>query len=472
MAGVGGEGGQVIAEHGRGLSGQAIGRVSVALALVVATWWAVPAFVLNLAALYVRDLSIALPEEPGAASPLRGARVPWGVRLLPVVRLSSRVEPAAVWTVARVARLREYRGFESATLGCAWAPELCTTAGDRLRLSDAGHVRLATSYVRGGVEARSPVEAELIAWSCLKASAQPGRGSLLDACRARLVREAPAVAAVLSPSGVTVVGHYVDELTEASGGRLRAALESRAIDCAAGLDFLRGWVRRDGFLQAQLSAARGLADECPGNSEAQFYRARAADLAGLDVEARDAYSRSGVERHPEAAFWQIDFLLRHRAISSAPAASPRANPTRVYRAEDLLARYEDGAAMGPDTIVADPDAPEGRSRRAARFGAVLAYGPYVNLPYARYKVTFLLKARGGSLTGRIAQLVVREDGGAWRPYVWHRLLRDDDVGGSAYKRFEHEFTSSGEGTVSVAVVSLTDGPVFLDRVEVERVGPG
>lgn len=435
------------------------------------TWRAVPAFVLNLAALYVRDLSIALPEEPGAASPLRGARVPWGVRLLPVVRLSSRAEPAAAWTVARAARLREYRGLESATLGCAWAPELCTTAGGRLRLSDAGHERLATAYVRGGVTARSPLEGELIAWSCLTASAQAGRGSLLEACRARLVREVPAVAAVLSPAGVIMVGHYVDELTEASGGRLRAGFESRAIDCTAGLDFFRGWVRREGFLQGQLSAARSLADACSGNSEAQFYRARAADLADLDLEARDAYSRSGAERHPEAAFWQIDFLMRHRAIPSEPDASRRPDSVRVYRAETLLARYEDGAAMGPDTVVADATAPDGRSRRATRFGAVLAYGPYVNLPYGRYRVTFLVKAPGGSLTGRIAQLVVREDSGAWRPYAWHRTLREDDVEGSAYKRFEHEFTSSGEGTVSVAVVTLTNSEVFLNRVEVERVGP-
>ena len=455
----------------RGLSGRTIGRVGVALALVVVTWGAVPAFVLNLAALYVRDLSIGLPEDPGAASLLRGARVPWGVSLLPIVRLSSRAEPAAVWTVARAARLLEYRGLESATLGCAWAPESCVTAGGRLRLSDAGHERLASAYVRGEVKARSPLEGELIAWSCLKASAQPGRGSLIEACRARLVREVPAVAAVLSPTGVVMVGHYVDELTEASSVRLRAGLESHAIDCTAGLDFLRGWVRRDGFLQAQLFAARSLSDVCSGNSEAQFYRARAADLADLDLEASDGYQRSGAERHPEAAFWQVDFLTRHRAIPSEPDDSPRADPVRVYRAEALLARYEDGAAMGPDTVVADPDAPDGRSRRAARFGAVLAYGPYVNLPYGRYKVTFLVKARGGSLTGRIAQLVVREDSDAWRPYMWHRILRDADADGSAYQRFEHEFTSSGEGTVSVAVVTLTDGPVFLDRVEVERVGP-
>jgi hypothetical protein len=142
----------------------------------------------------------------------------------------------------------------------------------------------------------------------------------------------------------------------------------------------------------------------------------------------------------------------------------------VFEASGLKARYEDGMEMPSDTIVADADALHGRARRADRFGTVLAYGPYVRLPYGRYRVSLFVKARGDSLTGRIARLDVREDTDSWRPHDWSLTVRERELGRPGFQRFDHEFTSTGEGTFSIAVVTLMAGPVWFDRVELARVG--
>ena len=505
LAGVPREGGRPMNDGPRRAPARALVYAGAALALAPVGWWLVPVFVLNLAALSVRDLSIDLPEEAAVGPARPVSRVPWRLRFLTAVHPESRAQTEATWIAARAARLLEYRGVGSAALGCAWDVESCVTTGGRWRLSEGGHARLAAAYVRGDIDARSQFEGELIAWSCLKASSQPAHGGLAEACRARLLRQVPALGAELSPPGV-VVAHYVEEWTQASGALVHAALASGALDCRGALSFLRLWIERDGFRAAELEASRSLAAGCADLPEGQFYLARAADVAGDAAEALNAYARSQPEQHAEAAFWQIDFLARQgrceeaggrleefvrrwpeasvpsrssiagRAACSLSAASRFYAPSssggrapRVFEAESFRTRLEDGAAMAPDTLVADSQALHGRARVAERFGAVLAYGPYERLPYGRYRVSFFVKARGESLTGRIARLDVREDSDSWRPHLWSRTVRDRDLARSGYQRFDHEFTATHDGTFSIAVVTLMNDPVYFDRVELEHV---
>ena len=86
---------------------RALRYVGVALFLALAGMWLMPAFVLNLAALSLRDLSIDLSDEPAAVPAPRMSRLPWGLRLLTVVRPGSRVQTDATWIAARAARLLE-----------------------------------------------------------------------------------------------------------------------------------------------------------------------------------------------------------------------------------------------------------------------------------------------------------------------------------------------------------------------------
>lgn len=468
-------------------------------------WRLLPALTLNLGALYLRDLAIDLPDQPIVVPtpPAPASAVPWVVRALPAAGEGTASESEGTWLVARAVRLLEYRGLSSAGIGCAWNPRACTDVAGAVRLSDAGHAALAEGFASGRVRARSRLEAELLAWSCLKASSRSGDATLVERCQPRVGKGQTDAAAALSPTGIAF-GEYVDELNEATGARFSAALASKTMDCRAGLGFLRRWIARDEFRGTQLTASRSLSEACPDLAEVQFYRARAADLAGVPAEASGAYALSAPDQHPEPAFWQVDFLARQGSCDDArsrraaflrtwpQAADPfRASPgstrlcasaasrpdestphgaaRRVFGAETFPARFEDGAPMSADSIEADASASGGRARRAATFGAVLAYGPYLRLPYGRYRVSFFVKARGESLTGRVARLDVREDSDVWRPSVWRRTLRGRDVDVSTYRRFEHEFTSTGDGLFSIAVVSLATSAVYFDRLELERV---
>jgi hypothetical protein len=366
----------------------------------------------------------------------------------------------------------EYRGFSSRAVGCSWIPSACFEGAAGIRLSAVGQALVVGAYVNGRLDVETPMEAELMAWSCLSDSARSGDSWTTARCRARLAGAHPEAAVILSPDGV-VFGEYVDELNDASGARLGSALVARALDCQSGLSFLRRWIHRDGFQSSQLPAATSLAEGCTGLAEAQFYFARAADVNGREGEARAAYARSEAERHPEAAYWQDDFLARQgerTATGVTAIPNPRDRSPRLFSAEQLLARFEDGTPMAADTLVDVDEAGRTKARRASKLGAVLAYGPYIGLPYGRYRVTFFVRTASASPSARIVRLDVREDSASWRSYSWSRIIHGSEINGPAYQRFDHEFTSTGEGSFSIAVVTLTNDPVFFDRVELTPLG--
>lgn len=446
--------------------------VAAAVLLILVACRLAPVFVLNLGALYLRDLVLDSPSEHVMGPVSAEARVPWVVREMPLVASSSSLSTRAIWLVARTARLLEYRGASSRTIGCAWNPRACTDTVNGVRLSAAGHAALARAYADGRLSAGTPMEAEIMAWSCLTDAAGSGDTSTAQRCQSRLAAEYPVVAAALSETAV-VFGEYVDELNESSGARLGAALASRNLDCRGGLGFLRRWIRRDGFQPAQFAASASLAGACPGMAEAQFYLARAADVGGRAEDAGSAYARSEAAQHPEAAFWQADFLARHAAQAAdlpMSTETQRTEASRLFDAAVLPARLEDGTSMTADTLVVDEAVARTKARRASSFGAVLAHGPYVRLPYGRYRVSFFVRAGGARPSARTVRLDVREDSDSWRPYVWSRIVLGRDVDGPIYRRFDHEFTSTGEGTFSIAVVALTRDPVFFERVEVAPLG--
>lgn len=439
----------------------------VSLALV--TWLLAPLFVLNLGALFLRDLALDPPSERITAAAPAETRVPWVVRAMPLVRTNARASVDGIWLVARTARMLEYRGLSSRGIGCAWNPPACADSVAGIRLSAAGHAALARAYADGRLSAGTLMDAEIIAWSCAIHAAQSGDSSTAARCRTRLAGEFRDVAVVLSEAGV-VVGEFVDELSDASGARLGAALASHHIDCGGGLSFLRRWIRRDGFQPGQLAASSSLASACPDLAEAQFYVARAADVSGRPEETGAAYARSEPARHPEAAFWHADFLARHgQPIVPGPVAGSMPADGQQFDAAALLARFEDGTPMLADTLITDVDVAHTKARRGSAFGTVLAHGPYLRLPAGRYRVSFFVKAAGATPSARIARLDVREDSDSWRPYLAQRVLLGRDFTGSGYERFDQEFTSTGEGTFSTAVVTLTSAQVFFARVELTRI---
>ena len=183
-------------------------RATLGIALIVV---AAPALVLNLGHVYLRDLAM---ERPSAS-------VPWLVRELPLVRNSG----SGRWLTARIERLLEARG---AAVMISLAPD-----------APAG---IGRAYADGALRPYTPMEAELLAWSCLSAS-------LTEPCRARLAKEYPETAAALSETGI-LPAHYVDELNTVSGARLGAALAAGAIDCQRARAFARHWVSRDWFRPA------------------------------------------------------------------------------------------------------------------------------------------------------------------------------------------------------------------------------
>ncbi len=369
---------------------------------------------------------------------------------------------------------------------CDSSPALCRVEAGRLALTGAGHAALARAAEGGQVRGHTRAEWEVLAYSCLQAtSAAPG-------CRQRIAQGAPDLAPLLMGDGLYVAAS-VPELTQASGADLPSLLDDGHVACDDALRFLRGWVNASGFLAAQAPAAEAAAQHCAGQPELELYRARALDLAGL--AAGTAYDAAGFEQHPEAAFWRLDYLARRGQCAGAVAAAqaltarwpaaagglylsaawqqcahapPAActGATQVWPAEDLLAQASDGSDLGRQNIVADAAAADGQARHSSAFGTVLAYGPYVDLPYGRYRATFVLRAQPLAGYSPVARLVVRSDYADWRTYLWSTEAVSAAASGEAYRRLSYEFTHPGEGAVSVAVVALTSQPVWVDQVEI------
>lgn len=475
-------------------------------AILVLTHLSIQALALNLTVLYLRDLSLSPPyllSSDRLAAHRKGFLL--ANRLLARLPSTRQTEVQMLWLSARVARQLESRGESSGEVGCAWNPAVCRQSDDNTRLYDHGHGQIAEAYAAGQIQVHIPLERELVAYSCLRALEQT---TSIDAGRACLERIATAwseMAPLAKRTGV-YVARYVSELTLMSSAYLGRLMDKKVLTCRDALGFLRGWIGVDGFNVAQVEGARIAAQHCPDVPELQFYHARAADLAGFWAQARDAYEKAAPAFHPEVAFWQIDFLARSGDCAGAIASSQAylqtwpeagnglqlstglrtccteqagcpsvitsrscANRLLVFEAQDLYSRFAESDIRLHDNIVEDMSASGGLARRSQRFATFVAFGPYTQLPYGRYRVTFYIKAEGPVPRGKLAKIDVRVDYADWRLYFWSGEVVTSQVTGASYKAFTHEFTHTGEGYASVAVLSLTDDPVWVDRVDVEDV---
>jgi len=429
---------------------------------------AAPVIQLNVARLPLLALATQapLPGEAGTRGP--AASVPAVMRSMPLAAYADQTRVEALWISARYARLLEFVGQASNTVGCAWDAQLCRMADGVTRLTARGHVVLAEAVARGAIGAHSRLDAEVALLSCIEATPGPDGARVRRACGQRLAVDWPEIAPALL-ARVPVIGSYAPELSELSARPLAQGTASPDFGCSEGLAFLRSWVHAQGVTTGQLESSRALAGRCPSSNEIRFYHARSADLAGLVDEARLEYEASGPSRHPEAAFWLADF--RSRTNRPTPVATaPCDTATTILEESSLPARYEDGSAMGADTIVNDPDAADGHARASTRFGTVLAYGPYLSLPHGQYTVSFLVRSSGASAAGRVVRLDVRQDNTDWRIEQVSRILQEQDLKLARYQRIAVPFTSIGQGTVSFAVVTLTASTTWFDRLELRRDG--
>lgn len=483
--------------------GRWLKRAGVALvgALLLAAGFA-PSQSVNLAHLYLLESLSADAELTQPGSEAGPVAVPSIFGTMPFAGLHANARLKGIWAGMRYARLLERRGLSSDQVGCAWDPSTCVVAENLTRPSPSAEQALVRGFVDGRIAIRSRLDAELLALACLRVAAMPDASTLARGCRDRLAFQWPDLVPALDGTAL-VVGEYADELTVTSARRLADALSGDEAACGAGRAFLRSWITARGFSTDQIDAAAALVSRCQAGDELALYYARAADLAGRPADARVAYEQAGPDRHGEVAFWHAEFLIRTDTCGAAAAAVDRfsrefrspvsaahlqatlaarcgmAAPSRsaacgdqswIWRAAELPARAEDGVALSPETIVPDAGAPSGQTRRATRFGTVLAFGPYVRLPYGQYRATFVLRAAGASLTGRVARLDVREDTNGWRPLLRSRIVRGRQIDPRGYSRFEDTFTVTGEGIVSFAVVTLTGEPVWFDRIELRPEG--
>ena len=481
--------------------------VGLGLAALLLAFRAVLAGVPNLAALYWRDVSLPAPARP-AVTQLAAHRHAFRAtgRFVPP---SGRTAVDMLWFSTRLARQLEGRWEESAEVGCAWDPGACEQVGRNTRLSPRGHAQIATAFVQGQLEGHTPLDRELIVYSCLKVLESPGVTQAGEICLERLGARWPEMSPLATRSGLYVARH-VPELTALNSVTLGQLLDQEKLTCEEALGFLRDWVRGDGFIPAQLESAGMAAAGCPDSAETQLYYARAADLASQRDQARTAYATVGPAVHPEAAFWQIDFLARSGDCAGAVANSQAylqtwpdgeqglrlssalraccadhggcpesvtaeicASQPMVFEAEDLLSRFAESEVIVEDNFYPDADASEGLARRSQRVHTFVAYGPYISLPYGRYRVTFYLKAEGSGAWAiypdLVARLDVRVDYTDWRTHFWSSRVFKSQAVSDDYQMLAHEFTHSGEGYVSIAVLALTDQALWVDRVEVEDV---
>jgi len=496
--------------------------VLLALVFVVLVNSLFPMLASNLAMIYLQDLSMPLPLTQGVGTTTRmvhKSSYELALQSLAWLPRSSGSDTQMLWTATRIARQLEVNGDSSRGVICGWNPDLCQPVGDNLRLSADGHLRIAMAYTAGRVIGNTVLEKELVALSCLTMVMRPAWIRVGEACLSRAAKDWPKM--ILAPN--ILAGRYsivtdsvdlyvardVSELNKANSVYLENLLTEEPLSCQGAIDFLRRWIALGGFSEDQTEGIRMTLDHCPGTVELWYIYAKASELAGFSVQARNYYEKAGesLNAHQEAYFGWVDFLARSgectRAVAKAQeyvrlwpdvgnglylslaltecrdklavlrdsypsiqSVKPCVGYQIEYQAKDLSAHNQ---GVPVDNIVSDPAASDSLARRSEQSGMAVAYGPYINLPYGKYRISFFIKAEGVALTQKVALIDVRADAVDWRSMFWRREIMGAEVTGSSYDRFSYGFVHTGEGAVSVAVISLSDNPVSVDRVVFEDV---
>jgi hypothetical protein len=179
-----------------------------------------------------------------------------------------------------------------------------------------------------------------------------------------------------------------------------------------------------------------------------------------------ARERGWTEATVRAAGGPGTFALGHFLVYEGDGrrvSARQMGPGDCWRFE---AEHQPGGHRGPDAIVADPLASEGKARFAPPgFCGPVVHGPYRPLEPGRYRAEFHVRAEVGDEQGPVGEVDVVSEHGK-RGHARRQLVRSDFAGKAGYQKVVLQFESEVDvNACELRVFSSGKVPLYADRVE-------